>query len=256
MKRIYHYAVLALTLGLGACTQDDAPDLQEQEIRIATRSTSDENATETFTDDFTLELWSTTDNAKYETHEVTHNGTEWNTVKSSILPAHAFAYKGSSVTDIFYTDKWNYTVNLQLDQSDVTKLANADMMIATGDAVADSPLDLNFEHVFAKVTFNVTYKDFTNNPALTEIKSGNISCFLNEGKIEMIMNPGTFAAEAEILSLKVSGVSQTVKLKDESIFKKGAHYTYNLTIGTKEATLTATNVGYPGGWSDSETELN
>ena len=96
---------------LSSCQQEEdfAPQGQEQVLRIATRSTSDVNAAESFTDDFTLELWSTTDNAKYETHSMTYtDGTGWNTAKSSILPANAFAYKGSSVIDISYTDKWNY----------------------------------------------------------------------------------------------------------------------------------------------------
>ena len=138
-NRKFIYAALALlTLGFAGCQQEDdfAPQVgEEQELRIATRSTSDEGTTATFTDDFTLELSSTTDNAKYETHQMTYtDGAGWNAVKSSILPAHAFAYKGSSVTGISYTDKWNYTVNLQLDQSDATKLADADVMIATGEA--------------------------------------------------------------------------------------------------------------------------
>jgi len=96
------------------------------------------------------------------------DGAGWNTVKSSILPANAFAYKGSSVTDISYTDKWNYTVTLQLDQSDATKLADADVMIATGSANAESPLNLNFQHYYAKVTFNVELaSEF--NPEIDEI---------------------------------------------------------------------------------------
>ena len=136
MRRKLSYWALALLVPLSfvSCSQEEVAP-QEQELRIATRSTSDESAAETFTDTFTLELWSTTDNAKYETHQMTYtDGAGWNTVKSSILPANAFAYKGSSVTDISYTDKWNYTVNLQLDQSDATKLADADVMIATGEA--------------------------------------------------------------------------------------------------------------------------
>ena len=108
-RKFIYTALALLTLGFTACQQEEdfAPQVgEEQELRIATRSTSDVNAAESFTDDFSLELWSTTDNAKYETHSMTYiDGTGWNTVKSSILPANAFAYKGSSVIDISYTDK-------------------------------------------------------------------------------------------------------------------------------------------------------
>ena len=106
MRRKLSYWALALLVPLNfvSCSQEEVAP-QEQELRIATRSTSDVNVAESFTDDFTLELWSTTDNAKYETHSMTYtDGTGWNTVKTSILPAHDFAYKGSSVTDISYTD--------------------------------------------------------------------------------------------------------------------------------------------------------
>ena len=68
MRRKLSYWVLALLVPLGfvSCSQEEIAPQDEQELRIATRSTSDENAAESFTDDFTLELWSTTDNAKYE----------------------------------------------------------------------------------------------------------------------------------------------------------------------------------------------
>lgn len=85
MRRKLSYLALALLIPLGfvSCSQE-----QEQVLRIATRSTSDESVIEDFTDDFTLELWSTTLNAKHETHSMTYtDGTGWNTAKSSI-PCH------------------------------------------------------------------------------------------------------------------------------------------------------------------------
>ena len=93
-KTIFTALSFLLTLGFAGCSQEEvAPPAEGQEIRVATRSTGEGEA---FTDDFTLELWSTTDNAKYETHSMTYtDGTGWNIVKSSILPANAFAYKGS-----------------------------------------------------------------------------------------------------------------------------------------------------------------
>jgi len=260
INRKFTYAIIALlTLGITGCSQDDdltPPVDGKQELRIATRSTDGAgNTTETFTRPFVLELWY---GNRKETFQMTYTeGSGWNTVKSSYpLPVTAFAYCGKGVADV--TSPYDYNVDLELDQTDSDKLMAADVMIATGKAQAGVPLDLVFEHYFSKMTFNVTYEGFTNAPTLTEIKSNGISCFLNGDKIEMIMRPGDYIAGMEILSLKVNGVTQSVRLKENTEIVKGTHYTYNLKIGTKEATLTATNVGYPGGWgdSDSETELN
>lgn len=259
ISRKFTYTIIALlTLGITGCSQDEdlTPSVDgKQELSIATRSADGAgNTTETFTRPFVLVLWAGKTNETFQMNYT--EGSGWNNVKTSfLLPVWALAYCGEGVSDVTSYD--SYDVALKLDQSDADKLMAADVMIVLGEALSDGTLDLNFQHYFSKVTFNVTYEGFTNVPVLSDIKSGDISCFLNDDKIEMIMNPGTFTAEAEILSLKVNGVPQSVKLKTDTNFEAGTHYTYNLTIGTKEATLTATN-GYPGGWndSDSETELN
>ena len=142
-RKFIHAALALLTLGFAACQQEDdfAPQEQDQVLRIATRSTSDAGTTETYTDDFTLELWN---DGTHTTHQMTYTeGIGWNTIKVKKLSPSvaAFAHKGSSVTDISYTGEWNYTVNLQLDQSSEEKLADADVMIATGSANAESPLN-------------------------------------------------------------------------------------------------------------------
>lgn len=234
--------LLALSsLGLAACQQEDdfAPQEQEQVLRIATRSTSDESATEDFTDDFTLELWSTTDNAKHETHSMTYtDGTGWNAVKSSVLPAMAFAYCGKGVSNV--TSPTSYTVTLQTDQSDATKLADADVMIATGLADAESPLDLDFEHVFAKVTFNATLASEFNaedNIATFDIKTVDdktVNAYVDGKTVSAIITSGEYIAENDFLSIKVSGVenSLTVKVPTDGLtFNAGTYYTFNLKVG-------------------------
>jgi len=274
MRRKLSYWALALLvpLGLACCSQEEVAP-QEQELRIATRSTSDESAAETFTDAFTLELWSTTDNAKYETHQMTYtDGAGWNTVKSSILPANAFAYKGSSVTDISYTDKWNYTVTLQLDQSDATKLADADVMIATGSANAESPLNLNFQHYYAKVTFNVELaSEF--NPEIDEISRFDVvTCDEDEVKPYIDGNSYTAVipanpysgAEVVFARVTINGERLDVVIPDEYAspngpFVAGKHYTFDLKVGKDKVTLTpaSTSTDFPGGWNnDSEVDLN
>ena len=258
-KRKWILAALALTLGFTACTQDDTPQAQEQEIRVAARSesgdgTGSSTTTEAFTQDFTLELWSTTDATKYETHSMTYtDGTGWNTVKSSILPANAFAYKGSSVTDISYTDKWNYTVNLQLDQSDATKLADADVMIATGSANAESPLNLNFQHYYAKVTFNVELASEFNPETDVISRFDVVTCDGDYVKPYVDGNSYTavipanpyFNAGVHFALVTINGELLEVEIPDEyanpnGSFVAGTHYIFDLKVGKDKVTLTPT----------------
>ena len=274
-KRKITYAVLALlTLGFTACQQEDdfAPQEQDQVIRIATRSTSDAGTTETYTDDFTLELWN---DGTHTTHQMTYTeGIGWNTIKVKKLGVcvAAFAHKGSSVIDISYTDKWNYTVNLQLDQSDATKLADADVMIATGSANAESPLNLNFQHYYAKVTFNVELaSEFY--PGIDEISRFDVvTCDGDYVKPYVDGNSYTavipanpyFRAGVHFALVTINGEMLEVEIPDEyanpnGSFVAGKHYTFDLKVGKDKVILTpaGTSTDFPGGWiNDSEVDLN
>ena len=277
-KRKWILAALALTLGFTACTQDDTPEVLEQEIRVAARSesgdgTGSSTTTEAFTRDFNLELWSMTDATKYETHTVTHNGTGWNTVRSSILPANAFAYKGSSVIDISYTDKWSYTVSLQLDQSDATTLADADVMIATGSANAESPLNLNFQHYYAKVTFNVELaSEFY--PGIDEISRFDVvTCDGDYVKPYVDGNSYTavipanpyFRAGVHFALVTINGEKLEVEIPDEyanpnGSFVAGKHYTFDLKVGKDKVSVEQVSMGdfdspFGDGWNNEE-DLN
>ena len=272
MRRKLSYWVLALLVPLGfvSCSQEEVAP-QEQEFRITTRSISDESAAETFTDAFTLELWSTTDNAKYETHQMTYtDGAGWNTVKSSILPANAFAYKGSSVTDISYTDKWNYNVNLQLDQSDATKLADADVMIATGSANAESPLNLNFQHYYAKVTFNVELASEFNPETDVISRFDVVTCDGDYVKPYVDGNSYTavipanpyFKAGVHFALVTINAEKLEVEIPDEyanpiGSFVAGTHYTFNLKVGKDKVTIEQISTSdfdspFGDGWSNEE----
>ena len=268
-KKFIYVALALLTLGFTGCQQEDDFAPQEQELRIATRSTSDESVTEDFTDDFTLELW--VDATKHETHSMTYtDGIGWNSVKSSILPANAFAYKGSSVTDISYTDKWNFAVNLQLDQSDVTKLADADVMIATGSANAGSSLNLNFQHYYAKVTFNVELASEFNPETDVISRFDVITCDGDYVKPYVDGNSYTavipanpyFKAGVHFALVTINGKKLEVEIPDEyanpnGSFVAGKHYTFDLKVGKDKVTLTptTTDTDFPGGWNNEE-DLN
>ena len=273
--RLTLLAAIPLLMGLTSCQQEEyfAPQGGEvQEIRIATRSADNTGATETYTEDFTLELWN---GGTYTTHQMTYTeGIGWNTIKVKKLSASvaAFAHKGNSVTDVSYTDEWNYTVNLQLDQSDATKLADADVMIATGSANAGSPLDLNFQHYYAKVTFNVELaSEFY--PGIDEISRFDVvTCDGDYVKPYVDGNSYTavipanpyFKAGVHFALVTINGKKLEVEIPDEyanpnGSFVAGKHYTFDLKVGKDKVTLTpaTTDTDFPGGWSnDSEVDLN
>ena len=274
IKTFKYIALATIALAFTACSQEDdfAPQGGEvQEIRIATRSADNTGATETYTEDFTMELWN---NGTHTTHQMTYTeGIGWNTIKVKKLSASvaAFAHKGSSVTDISYTDKWNYTVNLQLDQSDATKLADADVMIATGSANAESPLNLNFQHYYTKVTFNVELaSEFY--PGIDEISRFDVvTCDGDYVKPYVDGNSYTavipanpyFRAGVHFALVTINGEKLEVEIPDEyanpnGSFVAGKHYTFDLKVGKDKVTIEKTTIGndIPGWDNDSEEDLN
>ena len=275
-NRKFIYAALALlTLGFAACQQEEdfAPQEQDQVLRIATRSTSDAGTTETYTDDFTLELWN---DGTHTTHQMTYTeGIGWNTIKVKKLSPSvaAFAHKGSSVTDISYTDKWNYTVNLQLDQSDATKLADADVMIATGSANAESPLNLNFQHYYAKVTFNVVIASEYNLATDDISRFDVVTCDGDYVKPYVDGNSYTavipanpyFKAGVHFALVTINGELLEVRIPDKyanpnGSFVAGKHYIFDLKVGKDKVSVEQVSMGdfdspFGDGWNNEE-DLN
>ena len=274
MIKTFKYILLTtIALAFTACSQDDdfAPQGGEaQEIRIATRSADNTGATETYTEDFTMELWN---DGTHTTHQMTYTeGIGWNTIKVKKLSASvaAFAHKGSSVTDISYTDKWNYTVNLQLDQSDATKLADADVMIATGSVNTGSPLDLNFQHYYAKVTFNVELaSEFY--PGIDEISRFDVvTCDGDYVKPYVDGNSYTavipanpyFKAGVHFALVTINGKKLEVEIPDEyanpnGSFVAGKHYTFDLKVGkdkvsVEQVSMNDVNSPFGNGWNNEE----
>ena len=265
------FLLSAFSFLLSSCQQEEdfAPQEQDQVIRIATRSTSDAGTTETYTDDFTLELWN---DGTHTTHQMTYTeGIGWNTIKVKKLGAcvAAFAHKGSSVTDISYTGEWNYTVNLQLDQSSAEKLADADVMIATGSANAGSSLNLNFQHYYAKVTFNVVLAPEFNPETDVISKFDVVTCdgdyvkpYVDDNSYTAVIpaNP-YFKAGVDFALVTINGELLEVEIPDEyanpnGSFVAGTHYTFDLKVGKDKVILipTTTDADFPGGW-DNETDL-
>ena len=161
-KRKWILAALALTLGFTACTQDDTPEVLEQEIRVATRSesgdgTGSSTTTEAFTRDFNLDLWSNDNPNKYERHAMHHDGTSWNVVKTNKLYDNTFAAAVAGKTNYAWFTNDGYYVDVSMDQSSGS-IDDYDMMFAISLIEDPSkPLDLHFEHLFVKLTFNIVY---------------------------------------------------------------------------------------------------
>ena len=158
MKIQLIYAVFALmAMALAGCSQTDDPIPREQELRISARESGfGVLTTEAFTRDFTLALWNTTGATCHETHRMTYDGTDWNTVSTQLLPASALAYCGQTVT---VTSPGQYSVALTKDQSNADAFHLADVMIATGKVDENGLLSLHFKHHYAKATFRVTLAD-------------------------------------------------------------------------------------------------
>ena len=156
-KRKWILAALALTLGFTACTQDDTPEVLEQEIRIATRSIVAEGTAETFTRDFNLDLWSNENPDKYERHAMHYDGTSWNVVKTNNLYDNTVAAAVAGKSTYMYFTNDGYNVNVSMDQMKGS-IDDYDMMFASSEIVDPSkPFDLHFEHLFVKLTFNIKY---------------------------------------------------------------------------------------------------
>lgn len=159
-NRIITYAVLALmTLGFAGCQQEEdfTPQGGEKELCIATRSTAAEGTTETFTRDFNLDLWSNENPDKYERHAMHHDGTSWNVVKTNKLYDKTVAAAVAGKSTYMYFTNDGYNVNVSMDQMKGS-IDDYDMMFASSEIVDPSkPLDLHFEHLFVKLTFNIKY---------------------------------------------------------------------------------------------------
>ena len=222
-------------------------------------------------DSFTLHLVSKDNINATETHTVTYDGTDWSTPKSNILPAYAFAYIGE-VNDIAYSGgEWSYTPVLQLDQSNAEKLTNADVMIATGEASKEDPLDLHFKHYYAKVTYNVGLASEFNSATDTISRFDAVTCdgdYVNpyvDGNSYTAVIPANpyFKAGVHFALVTINGKRLEVEIPDEyanpnGTFVAGTHYTFDLKVGKDAVTIEQVSVNdnldspFGDGWNNEE----
>lgn len=152
-------AIPMLLIGLSSCCHDDDPIVPTDglEIRLATRSIVADGTVEAFTRDFNLDLWSNDNPNKYERHAMHHDGTSWNVVKTNKLYDNTFAAAVAGKTNYAWFTNDGYYVDVSMDQSSGS-IDDYDMMFAISLIEDPSkPLDLHFEHLFVKLTFNIVY---------------------------------------------------------------------------------------------------
>ena len=177
LKRINTYAALALmTLGFAGCQQEEDFTPQggvgEQEIRIATRSGDGDGTgsttAEAFTRDFNLDLWSNENPDKYERHAMHYDGTSWNVIKTNKLydKTFAFATTGKGMNMDLNAVKNQYFLSVYDQQETSLNVDDFDVMYAYNPNVdTETPLDLEFKHLFTKLTVNIKYgSEFTTTP--------------------------------------------------------------------------------------------
>ena len=240
--RLTLLAAIPLLMGLTSCQQEEdfAPLGGEKELRCATRSTAAEGTTETFTRDFTLDLWSNDNPNKYERHAMHHDGTSWNVVKTNNLYDNtvAFAITGKGMNMDTNADKNQYFLSVYDQQETSLNVDDFDVMYAYNPNVdTETPLNLEFKHLFTKLTINIEYgSEFTTTPkveyvlfvseplkpvvTITGIGTDNLqfdyaedwihpSKFINYGdeadmtddKVEVIVGIGTLPAGYEFIHL-------------------------------------------------------
>lgn len=295
IKSKFTYVALALlTLGFVSCSQEEdfAPEGEPQEITILTRTTTategEETAAETFTGDFTLELWN---DGVHTTHQMTYTeGTGWNAVKVDKLgtTVTALAYCGNTVN---VTSSDDYSIELTENQSTETAFLAADVITATGTIATDGSLSLNFKHYFAKVTFKVTLADefkteTESGTALTPItnlyvmtKGGSTPevttyCSATDSDADYhydcsaYIPAGTYTVGDTFAKIDIGEFTGDKKLEanmseDNALtLTAGTHYTFTLKVGKDKVTIgqvITDNIDNPfgNGWdNDSETDLN
>ena len=267
MKKTYQYLTwAAMTLSLAACTQDEAlqgfDDPNAVRINatigaVESRVTYGTDGATNFTGGDAIKVVNTKRTSKHQATYTTTDGTNWTTTDAFIWNSGAEANNQFNawypVADYASFDSFT----IPEDQSDATKLAKADWMTATTEAMTkpdDCTLDLTFAHKLAKVTVNISSYGTeygTTTPTLSEVKiytSGGtaITPLAGTGSYTAIVTPGE-AYTSTFMTLKANGVELTVKptatLTATGGLTAGTHYTFTLKVGKDKAVISGVTVG-------------
>ena len=136
---------------------------------------------EPFTKDFNLDLWSEDNPDKYERHAMHYDGTSWNTLKTDKIHADTVAAAVSGKSNCIWFTNDGYIVDVSMSQA-AGIIDDYDMMFASGN-IDDprEPLDLHFEHLFVKLTFNIEYgSEYSDAPPVFNFVGMNSHGSLND----------------------------------------------------------------------------
>lgn len=239
-------------------SQSDATDVVKVVASVSnmqTRVTYGDNGATNFTNEDAIKVVNTLRTSKHEATYTTTDGTNWTT-------SDAFVWNGGAgknnqfnawypIAD--YSSYDGFTI--PTDQSDVTKLASADWMTASTEAMAkpaDQVLNLNFQHRLTKVTVKIAnwgteyegwkpitdvniysktsqYPDVTDDlVAVTPLQNG-------ETEFTAIVAPMAYKSTDQLMVFTVDYTDNLTVFANNSTLtsglEPGKHYTFSLKVG-------------------------
>ena len=265
MKTLRYIVFAAIALGFAACEQEDFNSVMQDGAdavkinatigNMQTRVTYGDNGATNFTNGDAIKVVNTLRTSKHEATYTTTDGTNWTT-------SNAFVWNGGAdknnqfnawypVAD--YSSYENFRI--PTEQSDVTKLASADWMTASTEAMAkpaDQVLNLNFEHRLTKVTVKIAnwgteyegwesitdvkiysktsqYPDATDDlVAVTPLQNG-------ETEFTAIVAPMAYRSTDQLMTFTVVETDNLTVFANNSTLtsglEPGKHYTFSLKVG-------------------------
>lgn len=239
-------------------SQSDATDVVKVVASVSnmqTRVTYGDNGATNFTNGDAIKVVNTLRTSKHEATYTTTDGTNWTT-------SDAFVWNGGAgknnqfnawypIAD--YSSYDGFTI--PTDQSDVTKLASADWMTASTEAMAkpaDQVLNLNFQHRLTKVTVKIAnwgteyegwepitdvniYSKTSQYPDVTDDLVSVTPLQNGETEFTAIVAPMAYKSTDQLMVFTVDYTDNLTVFANNSTLtsglEPGKHYTFSLKVG-------------------------
>ncbi len=260
-KRKWILAALALTLGFTACTQDDTPEVLEQEIRVAFTTDAIQTRVNTLgtgdkweNGDQILVFNAANDVSATFTASVVDESASWTQDKKLYWDGD-----GSHTLLAVYPAGSEYgSFTLPTDQSDETKLKSADYMNAyCVGSKSQGAVTFAMQHRMAMITATYDIKnefaqgtvlskaevystssaatfDYTQEGIMSvDEESQWVSAYIRDGKFTAIVMPGEYKTGDELIRVTVDGATEPliVKAKEDFTLGEGEHRAFTLSVG-------------------------
>ena len=291
IKQRISYAVMGfMAMGFTACTQNEdmAPTLKGQEINatfsvggMQTRvnTLGDGNSWENEDRISVLQIFGdeTTKTGEYKYVEENELAS-WEPTKKlrweEVGKRDLIAWYPSDITNPFI-------YNLHTDQSDETKLKDADLINGYWYDVPKDYVDIPMKHRMSMVTivYHVGTADYPNmdmsEPQVyskhnsvrfgrdqihgqfeMSTPTGNPdwvqACKHDDNKFSAIVIPGSYIKDEIFVRFKIGYQNFHAKMKSDTNFQEGERYTYKLDVGKDKVELTRISVNNMTGWTNEE----